>query len=281
MTGIELTRFDQTAVLLSLICGFSLVRERRVLPFLMVLVGAFFHGPVIPCFVAAMVVWHRMGAGCGKWIQIKDFAGVFFILSGAIAPDPVRAFFSVFGVILIAANFGGSALGTLPAILFLRQYHPNPEYLEVALVGHASYWILVEVSRWTEIPGEHRVLSWAEVLATLLILSSFKDEIGIMIANPELTIAGGFLFASLFSTTLWGLLRPEGFFGFFQRLRPRLESFIFWGGRLVSGDEPWARRESVTVAPDINSGIKEVFWWIMGLVITSVLSGLLLHGGEF
>jgi hypothetical protein len=278
MIGIELTRFDQTAVLLSSFSAFALIRERKVLPFLLSLVGALFQGPAVSCVIAALVAWHRMERDRSKWIQIKDFAGLFFILAGAVAVEPERALFCWFGVFLVSVNFGGSALGTLPALLLLRQYHPNPEFLEIALVGHALYWILVEVSRWTEIPSGHLVLSWAEILGVILILSSFKAEVEMILAVPSLAAVGGSVLALVFSVFLWVQLRPAGFQAFYGGLRPRLESVLFWGGRWISGREPWAEAEPVRAEAGFEGALNSLFWWIVGLVFTSLIVGIFSRG---
>jgi hypothetical protein len=278
MIGIELTRFDQTAVLLSSFSVFALIRERKALPFLLSLVGALFQGPAISCVIAALVAWHRMDRDCNKWIQIKDFAGLFFILAGTVAVDPEQALFSWFGVFLVSVNFGGSALGTLPALLFLRQYHPSPQFLEIALVGHALYWILVEISRWTKIPSGHLVLSWAELLGVMLVLSSFKNEMEMILTVPTLAAAGGSMLVLVLSVFLWIQFRPENFLTFYKGLRPRMVSVLFWGGRWISGREPWAEEELERSEAGFEGALNGLFWWILGLMFTSLVVGIFSRG---
>jgi hypothetical protein len=278
MNGIELTRFDQNAIVLSLFCAVALVRERRILPFAMVLAGAFFQGPLVSCWLAALVIWHRMDLGCRRWIQVRDLAGFFFILAGSIASDPGRAFFSLIGVVLISVNFGGGALGTLPAFLFLRQYHPAPEFLEVALVGQGLYWVLAEVSRWTEIPRGHQVLSWAELVGSILVLASFRAEVEELIGNPELVAVSTIILMALLGMSVWIRLRPEGFLSFCRRIRPKPDGFIFWGGRLISGEEPWSRRFLPSPSLEIENGLERLFWWLLGLTILAGLSVAFLGG---
>ncbi len=280
MIGVELARFDKTAILFAAFSILALIRERTILPFLICVVGALFQGPLVSCAMAALVVWHRIARGCGKWIQLKDFAAFFFILAGAVASDPEQALFSWLGIFLIAINFGGSALGTLPALLFLRQYHSIPEFLEIALVGHALYWILVEASRWTEIPSGHLVLSWAEILGSALILSSFRGEMELILSVPALAAAGAGIMALVFSLFMWIQFRPLSFQGFYRTLQARVTSILFFGERWISGREPWAGNQLVHEEPGFGTALNGFFWWLVSFIVVAALAWTLSRGAN-
>ena len=278
MMGIEVTHFDQTAAFLTAFSALALIRERKPLPFIAAVIGAVFEGALIPSLLGALIVWHRIDRECRKWVQFRDFAGLFFILAGSIAQDPLRPFFSFFGVFLLSVSFGGAALGTLPAFLFLRQYHPQPELLEVVLVSHAAYWILVEISRWTEIKHEKAVLGSVEVIASGLILIPFRAEIEKWISDPVMAAAGGLIMLFLGGVALWAFLRPAGPTLVFQRLRPALTEGLVWGGRWISGDEPWTRPE-----PEASSSFDEVapriLWWLAAIAAFCIIVFVATRGG--
>jgi len=279
MIGIDFTQFDQSAALLTAFCVLALIRERRILPFVASAIGAFFQGLWIPSLIAALIAWHRMDRGCTRWIQIKDFAGVFFILAGTVATDPLRPFFVFFGVFFMSINFGGGVLGTLPALLLLRQFHPQPEFIEVALVGYALYWIFAEAARWTEIKHERLVLSWAEVVGGSMVLLSFKEDIEKWISDPILGVIAGLLLAIVFTLFIWIYFREEGFSRVYQDARSRLLSIMLWGGRWISGEEPWARSEPEGAVLEFEVGLNGVFWWVLGVVTFVVAMIFFSKGG--
>jgi hypothetical protein len=281
MNGIELTRFDQPAILLSSFCGLALIRERQVLPFVIVVLGAVFQGSPVSWLIAALVVWHRMERKADKWTQFKDIAGFFFLLAGSMTPEPGRSLFMFSGVLLVSTGLGGPASGTLPALLFLRQYHPNPEFLEVALAGHALYWILVEVSRWTRIPREHQVLVWSGLVGSAMILSGFKTEVLTIASDPATATAGAAIFVLFAAVSVWIKLRPSAIVSYLEKLRPSLEGLLFWGGRWVSGREPWSAKEATTGGAGFEGAISSTFWWLIVLLSLSLLVGVVFRGGVF
>jgi uncharacterized membrane protein (UPF0136 family) len=267
MMNLELSGFDQTTILFLVFGALGLVRERRALPFVLMLAGCLFQGSLAVVMVAALIVWHRLDRASSRWIQLKDFFGLMLVIGGTIAPDVMHSFFSFFGVLMIAVNFGGGLLGTLPALVLLRQYYPHPEYLEVALAGVGIYWVVAEILRFTKSKHQGPVLSILEGLGSLVALINFRSDIEKWAADPILLGLGSAIV--LLIVTLFILVRYRGFrfFEMYQASRNKAIRMLTAGGRLINGFEPWARASPEHVNLEFKRNLDQAVFLIAGIII--------------
>ncbi len=267
MMNLELSGFDQTTILFLVFGALGLVRERRALPFVLMLAGCLFQGSLAVVMVAALIVWHRLDRVSSRWIQLKDFFGLMLVIGGTIAPDVMHSFFSFFGVLMIAVNFGGGLLGTLPALVLLRQYYPHPEYLEVALAGVGLYWVVAEILRFTKSKHQGPVLSILEGLGSLVTLINFRSDVEKWAADPVLLGLGSGMV--LLVVTLFILVRYRGFrfFEIYQNSRNKAIRMLTAGGRLINGLEPWAKASPEQVNLDFNRNLDQAVFLIAGIIV--------------
>ncbi len=280
MIHLELTRFDQTAVLLILVSALALIRERRVLPFGMVLLGALVQGQIVMILLAALTAWHRLDRAASRWIQLKDLAGVFLVMAASMSADALQAFFLLTGVFLITVNLGGGMLGPLPALLLLRQAHPNPEFFEVVLGAGASYWLVAEILRFTKSKHEGQILAWLEALSAIAILASFRGEAERIADEPlylGIVCAGVALVLSL---AFWKRIRTLGFWSFRISGRIAVANGLLAGRAWVSGADRLTSDQPLAQDPDFRVAIDSLIYWVFGIVLFFGLL-ILLSGGGF
>ena len=92
MTNLNLTQFDQAALLFFVLASVGLIRERKILPFVIVALGTLLNGMLAAVLLCGLILWHRMDSGCLKWVQLKDTFGFLLILMASILPAPFQEF---------------------------------------------------------------------------------------------------------------------------------------------------------------------------------------------
>jgi hypothetical protein len=279
MIGLELSTMDQTGVLFLVFSAIGLIRERRVLPFVLVLAGFLFHGPFAAVWVASLVVWHRFDRSATKWIQIKDMLGLAFVLGSTFSSETLQSFLTVFGVFLLTVNIGGGLLGTLPALALLRQYHAHPEYLELSLGGAVVYWVAAEVFRWTKSRNEKEVLAYLEAAGGVLLLVNYRADIERILEDTLYLGIGGSLLALEAALFFWVRFKPKGFRSFYQASRGRLVRALTSGTQWVKGREPWSRVKEEVPVLDFEPALEQVFYVFLGLLAAAGFFILLAKGG--
>ena len=275
----ELATFDQTALFLFLASGLGLIRERRVLPFLLVAVGSLAQGSWIILLVSSLLVWYRVDRGSPRWIQIKDWAGLFLILAASLSGDTFQAFLNFFGVLLLSFSFGSGGLGTIPALLLLRQVYPHPEFLELTLGGAVSYWVFLEVFRGFKVKQGQFILPYLETLGSVLVLFSFKNEMEKWSSDPNYLIAGCVFLVCFLALGLWIRLNGAGFRSFGRSFRSRMLKILTGGGKWVGGAEPWAKAPPESGPLDFEMGLDQAVYWFAGIGVFVVVFLVVTRGG--
>jgi hypothetical protein len=279
MMNLELSRLDQTTILFFIFSAIGLIRERRVLPFVMVLLGTLLHGPLAAILFSGLVIWHRIDSKATAWIQLKDFIGFFLIMMGAISPEPFREFSGLLGVILISMSFGGGMLGTIPALVLFRQYFPQPEQLEIPLIGAGVYWFSAELLRWSKSKHEQKILPFLEAICTLVILFGFHVDVQKWAEESSLVILAStfvFIVAALFAWVKW---RNEGFLKTYRAFRVNMLKALTVGGRMISDRDVWEGREPATSSVSLESGFDRIFYVVLGTMICVGIFILIGRGG--
>lgn len=273
MINFDLLQLDQTNLLFFLLSAIGLIRDRRVLPFVIVALGNILHGSLPAVFLAGLIIWHRVDFSRSRWIQLKDFFGFLLILIGAVAHAPFQEFSIFCGVLAISLSFGRGALGIIPPLLLLRQYIPHPEPLELIMGSAGFYWVMVEALRWSKTSKEYTFRAIIEVVSTLGILFGLRDFALRAAEDPPLIALGwGFAVIALFLFILvkW---KGERFWLFFHRSKKTLSSSLGVGNRLVSGHLPWSHEFKETTSLGVDASFDKVF--------TMTILTLILLGGVF
>jgi hypothetical protein len=279
MMNLELSQPDQTTVLFFLFSAAGLIRERRALPFIMVILASLLHGPMVAALVAGLLIWHRIDRKAEIWVQLKDFLGIFLIMGGAISPAPLGEFFAFIGVLLVSLSFGKGFLGVLPALLLYRQYNPQPERPEIALVAAGVYWIAAESFRWFKSERERQVLTALEILCSAVILQGFSGDFEKWSENSMVIALGStllFVAVALFAWTKW---RLESFRRSLLAFRTSGLRALTLGARLIDGKRAWGGEEPIFTVPTPEAAMDRVFYLVFGVVVSFGLFMLAIKGG--
>lgn len=279
MMNLELSQPDQTTILFFIFSAAGLIRERRALPFVMVLLGSLFHGPMVAALVAGLLIWYRIDRQAEIWVRLKDFLGIFLIMGGAISPAPFGEFFAFIGVLLVSLSFGGGFLGILPALLLYRQYDPQPERPEIALVAAGIYWLGAESFRWFKSDHEKPVVIGLEVACVAAILQGFAGQFEKWAENTMVIALGSallFVATALFAWTRW---RLEGFRRSLFAFRTSSLRALTFGARLVDDRSAWGGDEPAYTVPTPGSAMDRIFYLVTGALACFGLYLLAVKGG--
>ena len=237
MNSFEFFQFDQTNVLYFMVSALGLLRERRILPFLILALGSLMYGDLTAALLTSLILWFRMDVSVPKWVQLKDSLGLFLIFIAAVAPAPIREFSICLGVFILSVSFGMGELGILPAILLLRQYIPYPIHVEVLLGGIAVYWVTSEFLRFTKNVREKLFRTAIEVVSSLGILFELQAQVLKWIDVPVLvTLSATILLVSIVigSMLFW---RKERFYSYSENLKLNISNTLTYCSRLISAKE--------------------------------------------
>lgn len=267
MINFDLMQFDQTNLLFLLITAVALIRERRLLPFVIGAFGNLFHGSLGAVFLVCLISWHRMDFKRSRWVQLKDAFGFLLILIGSVATGPFRDTSILFGVLAVSLSFGRGALGIIPALLLLRQYFPHPEPLEVILGAAGFYLVMVEALRWSKSSREYFIRALLEILCVFGILTGLREYALRTLEDPGFIGLGSVFLVFpliLFISVKW---KGERFWTFFHRSKKGLASSLGVGNRLISDQNPW-RRELLLETP---KGVEESFNGVFLLTFSTLI----------
>jgi hypothetical protein len=277
MIGLELSHLDQATVLFFIFSAIGLIRERKVLPFVIVLLGTIVHGPLIAVMLAALITWHRMDAEASMGIQFKDLFGVLLLLVSALSPAPVREFTALVGVAMMSLSFGRGMLGAIPALVLLRQYFQEPEGIEVVLSGAGIYWVAAEAMRWLKFKKQEQVLPVLEGLCTLVILYGFHQDFPKWMDDSALVALGSGIFFFSAGTYSWIHWKNEGFLRFARGFRSSLLKILVFGGRFFTDKEPWFETDSESPNLSLASAFDRIFY---ALLVTALVVGAFVLAGR-
>lgn len=274
MTSLSLSQFDQANLLFFLFAAVGLIRERRVLPFLIVVLGSVFIGSVSAVMLAGLILWNLMDSGKSKWVQLKDSFGFLLIVMGSVLPSPYQEFGIFLGACFVSLSFGKGGLGVIPPLLLLRQYVPHPEPIEPIFIGAGAFWLMVEIVAWAKVESAGAMIAIFEVLASLAILSGFKEIASKVLDDSNLLILSSailFFIIVLFSWIKW---KGDGFWSFYQNTKSSLVRWMVFGKRFVTDVEFWPTELQEPKYPEIALVFNHLFWLVLGTL--SVLLGFVL-----
>jgi hypothetical protein len=272
MISFDFLQFDQTNLLFFLLSAVGLVRERRILPFVIVVFANLVHGTLGAAMLAALVLWHRIDLSLPKTTQFKDAIGLFFIFIGIAAPDPVQSFAICMGSLWVSLSFGGGGLGIIPALLMLRQFVPHPPDFEILMGLAGLYWVVLEILRLTKIPKLNLITGILEPIFSLGILYGMKDLAVKWIEEPALFTIAGSLFAIVALAVLIAHFRENAFPAFYQKIKNALSGYLNFGSRLMPTGLPWEKEPEVESVFEIQASFDRLLLLtLLSLILLGVL----------
>jgi hypothetical protein len=259
MINFDFMQFDQTNLWFFVLSAIGLVRERRILPFLIVILGNLIHGSLGAVILASFIFWHRMDLPAPKWVQLKDATGFFFVTMASVSPVPFQNFAIGIGVMLLSLSFDSGGLGVIPPLLLLRQYVPHPPELENLMGMAGIYWIAAEALRFAKSDKTPAIRAAIESLASLGILYGLRDIL-LPVSDDSILIAvASVLIVFALSLTLVVSFRAVGFWRFYRKTKRNLSTAFTFGNRFISSDTPWDREAAHEDHAQIENSFDRIF----------------------
>ena len=248
MISFDFLQFDQTNLWFFLASAIGLIRERRILPYVLVIVANLIHGPMAATLVAGLILWHQVDRRAAKWVQLKAALGFLFVFMAAVAPEPFQEFAICFGVLMLSLNFGQGGLGVIPAVVLLRQYVPNPPVMEVLLGVAAFYWVAIESLRFAKLKEEAMIFATLETLCSLGILFGLRDVFLKFTDEPILIALGSGLIVVILLVAAVVYFRGEAFWSFYRKTKVKLAAGLTFGDRMIRTDISWLKEPTEETA---------------------------------
>jgi hypothetical protein len=279
MINFDFLQFDQTNLWFFVLSALGLVRERRILPFLIVILGNLVHGSLPASLLASLILWHRMDLPAPKWVQLKDALGFFLIFVSMVAPEPVQEFCVCFGVLILSMSFGRGGLGVIPAVLLLRQFVTHPQDLEILMGVAGLYWVSAEGLRLAKISQEKLIRSILEGICSLGILYGLKDVFLKWIEEPALIWLGSGILVIVLVVGSLAHWRQERFWVFYRKTKRSLSGSLTYGNRFISSDAPWSEEPRNDDFSEIQGSFDRLFFLTLLTIGLLVLFYLVNRGG--
>jgi hypothetical protein len=279
MINFDFMQFDQTNLWFFVLSAIGLVRERRILPFFIVILGNLIHGSLGAVILASFIFWHRMDLPAPKWVQLKDATGFFFVAMASVSPAPFQNFAIGMGVALLSLSFDSGGLGAIPPLLLLRQYVPHPPELE-SLMGMAGiYWIAAEALRFAKSDKTAAIRAAIEASASLGILYGLRDVLVPVADDPVLIAVSSVFFVGALLLILVVSFRTEGFWRFYRKTKRNLSTTFTFGNRFISSKTPWDREVTQEVQAQIEDSFDRLFILVLVPLVLLGLIWMISRGG--
>jgi hypothetical protein len=272
MISFDFLQFDQTNLWFFVVSALGLIRERRMLPFVLVIVANLIHGEMAATLVAGLLFWHQVDRGAPKWIQLKAALGFLMIFMAAVTPEPFQEFAACLGVLVLSLNFGQGGLGVIPAVVLLRQYVPHPPFMEILLGVAAFYWVTLEGLRLLKLTRIDLIAAILQTLCSVGVLFGlrdlflkFSDEVVL------LSVGSGILLVTLILAALV-YFRGETFWGFYRKTKVNLAAGLTIGDRMIDTKVAWLKvqAEEVPSGADVERSLDRLF--VLALLTVALLA---------
>jgi hypothetical protein len=279
MINLDFMQFDQTNLWFFFLSALGLLRERRVLPFLIVILGNLIHGALPAALLAGLILWHRIDLPSPKWVQLKDAVGLFFIFAASVAPEPFQSFCICAGILAFSLSFGKGALGVIPPVLLLRQFVSHPADLEILMGIAGLYWVAAEGLRFSKTAKESVIRSIFEVICSLGILIGLKEVFLKWTDDPNLIGVGAGLAVFMLAIAAIVHFRTTQFWSFYRRSKVSLSKSLTFGNRFISSSEPWGVEPEVEDFSEIQVSFDRLFFVSILTMVLLIVFYLVSHGG--
>ncbi len=274
-------QLNQISLYFFLAALLGLVRERTVLPFIAIAIGAFLKGDVFAILTATLVVWSRARENLPTPFRVKDSVSILLLLIGMAAPAPFREFFTIFGVLGVSYSGGLDRLGVVVALILSRSYFAQPEFMEVVLGTAVGSVVIKESLKALKVKKQELIQKWLEPFLLVGVLLSFRPAVMTIAESEPLVIAGGAILTVLLGIFIWNHFKTPDFEGWLNRIQASSErAFRAIGDRATFG-RFWLEKAEREHSGEIAPAYQSIFWWTLIMVVLWVGVVLIEKGGSF
>jgi hypothetical protein len=279
MINADLFQFNQISLFVFLVALVGVIRERTVLPYLLVVLGSFLHGAIPAALIASIVLWIRFDGDAPKWLRLKDAMAMFFIVAASAVPSPYREFMICMGALSLSMHFELGKLGVVPALLLVHLYLGETIPLEFVLGASGGYIVISEILKLSKSPHEKRILQWIELPAILGILYPLKDYFMTWI-DDEILLGVGISFAAIVMILLvWIKLKRPDFSEIYDSIHSQSNRVLGAVSGLVSNRLSWVQESRPEESMKLDLYFDRLFWGLIAIFAAWAILVLLYKGG--
>lgn len=279
MMSPEIFQFTQISLFVFLVALVGVIRERTILPYVLVVLGSFLSGTIAAALVASLVLWVRFDGNASTGLRLKDAMAMFFIVAASALPTPYREFMICAGTLGLSIHLGAGKLGVVPALLLVHLYLGDAIPLEFVLGGAGAYILISEILKLAKSPYEHRVLQIIEVPAILAILYPLKDDLMKWIEDDVLLWMGSALLVVVCGILIWIKVKKPDFKEIYSGMHARGIKMLDSTGSIVSNRLGWVQVSPAEKSMRLDLYFDRLFWGLLTVLGAWVVLVLLHQGG--
>ncbi len=259
--------FDQWSWVYLALSSLMVVRERRVVPFVLCLFGSFVQSWLGLFLIAAVSLLDRLYTQKSKWLVFVQGVGLVSMFMAWHAPEVIRDYYLVFGVFCHSFHFRFGRLGVVVPLLMAHAYVPQFSRVELTL-GAAGFYLLLEESlRLSKSKHNETIMKWVELPVVVMLLLPLYSVLEGLSLEPEVLVP----FASLASLmTVAGTLlalKKVSFHHVAERVRSRGARVYKWTHRGFSERRNWIKESDWSM--DVGERTQDFVFW--GVVLTVII----------
>lgn len=279
MNHFGIFQFTQISLFVMLVALAGLVRERKVLPFLLVIFGSMMNGAIAAALIAASVLWVRFDEDAPKGLRLKDAMAVLFLIVGAAVPSPYREFMICIGTLALSIHFAIGSLGIIPALLLVHLYWGDHLPLEFVLGASGAYIVIAEILKLSKARYTRRVLQFIEIPAIVGILYPLKDDFVTWASDELLLWIGTGLFAAIGGVMLWVQVKNPDFSVIYQKMNAWTLRRLGGTGSVSANRVGWIDPSPSEPPLGFSVYLDRLFWGLVAILVAWSALILLAQGG--
>jgi|GEM_PF-3689164 len=279
MNHFGIFQFTQVSLFVMLVALVGLVRERKVLPFLLVIFGAMMNGAIAAALIAATVLWVRFNEDAPKGLRLKDAMSVLFLIVAAAVPTPYREFMLCLGTLALSIHFAIGNLGIIPALLLVHLYLGDEIPLEFVLGASGAYIVIAEIFKLSKSKYTRRVLQFIEIPAIVGILYPLKDDFVIWASDELLLWIATGLFVAIGGVMLWAQVKNPDFSAIYQKMNAWTLRRLQPTGSLSANRVSWIDPSPPERPLGFSVYLDRLFWGLAAILVAWGALILLAQGG--
>lgn len=177
--------FNEAGLLFLLVGALSVIREKRVVPYLVVAIGALTHGWLSILLLAGLVIVDRFHTQRSKWLLLLNSLGFAALVGAWVLTGFYQSAFLLYGLLAMSIHFRQGGLGVVFPLMMVHQFYPQAAPLEITLAAAGFYLVIEEVLRLTKSAQIEQVMRMIEIPVVLAILFPFHEAAQKLLEAPE------------------------------------------------------------------------------------------------
>lgn len=277
MIGLETFDLNQIGLLFLLVSALSVIREKRIIPYLIVVLGSLTHGWFTVLLLVGLILIDRIHTQRSKWLLLTNAVGLAALVGASVLGNFYQTIFLVFGLLMVSVHLRQGGLGVVPALALTHQFFPSHGDFEIILAAAAFYLVLEEVLRLAKIKNVDSIMAWIELPIVLAVFYPFKEYILKIVDNPQaLTVlAGSLLVAAVVSGLVFG--KKIGFDKMVRGIYSRGARMYKGFNRSFGEGQGWIQAAKSATAV-VDGEFKFFFWSALSILAAWVILIVVIRG---